>query len=63
MLRNINFESIFLQVDELSNVVIKNSDNMDSLSLRNVSINDDGIEKIKEAVKNAENLKVNLLRH
>ena len=49
-----------MQVDELSNVVIKNSDSMDSLSLRNVSMNDDGIEKIKEAVKNAENLKVNL---
>ena len=51
-----------MQVDELSNVVIKNSDSMDSLSLRNVSMNDDGIEKIKEAVKNAENLKVNLCK-
>ena len=50
-----------MQVEEISTVLAKNSDNVDSLSLRNVAFDDEDIGKIKEAVKNAKNLKVKLL--
>ena len=45
-------------MDEVSKLVVENNNSIDSLSLRNASIDDEGVAKIKEAVKNADNLKV-----